>query len=481
MYPTITVDIGTTSVKLCLFDDAARLIESASQPTPVRADSYGEIYETDELSGLIAGFINRLAGWQRALVKRIAVTGVGESGGLVGSDLRLVSPMILWHDHRGAAILETLTPEQRARIYEITGLPVNANYGLSKVAWAIRHAGGRRTDARWLNIAEYTAALMTGERWSEHTLASRTMALDLTTGDWSDEVCGLVGVPTSVFPGLRSAGEGVQIAAGFAGQTGLAQDVYVHVAGHDHMVGGAGAELEAGELLNSTGTTEGLLITLDAPHLTRGAEQAKLANGLASAGRGYTLFASIPTGGSAFATLQKMLGLDGDQLSAHLDVLHARYLSGALDLDRVPLVLPQFRGAPPPTKDSRARGLIAGLRTDTELTDIVFGAFLGMVLQYQDVLELFPPADRGVKVIGPASKNALWLQLKSDLLCARLSVSAFPEVVSRGAQALASQRPGGWAKTEPFTIEPDSQRSAGLQAWVQEVRPQWDYAKGLPT
>lgn len=481
MLPTITVDIGTTSVKLCLFDDEARLIASARQPTPVRSDGVGEIYDVDELTGLITGFIRRLEAWQRGIVARIAITGVGESGGLVRPDLGLASPMILWHDHRGASRLDALTPEQRTRVYEITGLPVNANYGLSKVAWALENAESGAPGAVWLNIAEYVAALMTGERFSEHSLASRTMALDLTTGDWSEEVCELIGISSSVFPSLRSASDGASVTAAFASLTDLSSDVVVHVAGHDHMVGGIGAELGAGELLNSTGTTEGLLFIRDTPFLTPTAERAKLANGIACGGEGYTLFASIPTGGSAFATLQAMLGLDGEQLTSHLDSLHEGYLAGDIDLERIPLVLPQFRGAPPPTKDSSARGIISGLRTDTRLPEIVFGAFLGMALQYRDVLELFPSTARRVKVIGPASKNPLWLQIKADLLATPLSVSAFPEVVSRGAQALASQRSGDWSGTAPFDVRPDEHRSEALQSWARGISRQWDYAKGFPT
>jgi sugar (pentulose or hexulose) kinase len=481
VHPTITVDIGTTSVKLCLFDEEARLIASARQPTPVRTDGVGEIYDIDELTGLIAGFISRLEAWQRALVRRVAITGVGESGGLVRPDLRLASPMILWHDHRGAAYLDALTPEQRSRIYEITGLPVNANYGLSKIAWSLGRAEGSTPDTVWLNVAEYVAALMTGERFSEHTLASRVMALDLTTGRWSGEVCDLVGIPESVLPELRSADEGSVITAAFATLTGLSPDVVVHVAGHDHMVGGVGAELGDGELLNSTGTTEGLLFTCDAPFLTPAAERAKLANGIACGGEGFTLFASIPTGGSAFATLQSMLGLNSEQLTLQLDDLSEKYLAGEIDLKRIPLVLPQFRGAPPPTKNSAARGLIYGLRTDTERDEIVVGTFLGMALQYRDVLDLFPSTAQSVKVIGPASKNPLWLQIKADLLATPVSVSAFPEVVSRGAQALASQRSGDWAGTAPFDVRPDSGRTAQLHGWFDAIERQWDYAKGFPT
>ncbi len=63
--------------------------------------------------------------------------------------------MILWHDQRGAALLRDITPAQRERAYALTGLPVNANYALSKVAWALAHSDS--ADALWLNVSEFVA------------------------------------------------------------------------------------------------------------------------------------------------------------------------------------------------------------------------------------------------------------------------------------------------------------------------------------
>lgn len=480
--PTITVDIGTTSVKLCLFDADAELVASARQATPTTTDEVGEIYDLPALVGGIKQFIRDLQPTQRELVERIAITGVGESGGLVRPDLSLASPMILWHDQRGADYLTPLTPQDRRLIYRVTGLPMSGNYGLSKTAWAVDHQNAATADdAQWLNIAEYLAALMSGQRWSEPSLASRTMALDLSTGHWSAEVCALVGIDVNVFPELRPADHGAQITAGFAAAVGLDTEVRVHVVGHDHMVGAVGAELQPGELLNSTGTTEGLLFLRATPSLDEQAQHAKLANGLACTGPDYTLFASIPTGGSAFVTLQRMLGIDADRLGARLADLHARYVRGQVDLAAVPLVLPQFRGSPPPTKNPAARGLIAGLRTDTGLDEIVFGCFLGMVLQFCEVLELFGVATQRVKVIGPASKNPLWLQLKADLLGAHLTASRFPEVVSRGAQALAAGVAGSWKDTGPHDVDSDANRHARLTQWRGDVRAQWEHLKGFPS
>jgi sugar (pentulose or hexulose) kinase len=481
MLSTITIDVGTTSVKLCVFDAVGEPQATARHATPTTPDQWGEIYDLQTLQGYVLGFIRGLDSALRSSVQRITVAGVGESGGLVRPDLTFASPMILWHDHRGADFLAPLGDADRSIIYRVTGLPVNANYALSKVAWSVAHAGDRAVGAQWLNIAEYLAAWMTGRRWSERSLASRTMALDLSTGTWSAEICALLNVDVTVFPELRAAADGSPIAASFAQAARLDGDVAVHVAGHDHMVGAVGADLRSGELLNSTGTTEGILVLQDTPRLDPLAEQSKLANGFACDGSKFTLFASIPTGGSAFATLQTLLGLDADRLSGCVAQLHERYLLGNIDLTRVPLVLPQFRGSPPPTKLAAARGAIAGIASDTSLEDIVFGCFLGLVLQFRDVLELFRTPVGTVKVIGPASVNKLWLQLKADLLGTPLSVSHFPEVVSRGAQALASNTTLEWESCRPWDVLVDDRRAAMLSDWCEAIAPRWEYLKGVPT
>jgi sugar (pentulose or hexulose) kinase len=444
------------------------------------ADEWGEIYNIATLTDFVGGFIRDLSPTNRAATQRIAITGVGESGGLVRPDLSLASPMILWHDHRGADYIAPLDDDAKTLVYRVTGLPVNANYGLSKTAWALSNATGETAGAKWLNISEYLAALMTGQLWSEYSLASRTMALDLRLGTWSTEVSALVGIDTDVYPELRAATEGASIAAGFANSVGLPHNVHVHVAGHDHMVGGVGADLQRGELLNSTGTTEGLLFFRDSPTVDDFTAQSKLANGISTTGSEFTLFASIPTGGSAFATLQSMLDMTADELTACIDDVYDRYMAGDIHLHDVPLVLPQFRGSPPPTKRAAARAIISGLGTDATAADIVFGTFLGMALQFSDVLELFRERPDRIKVIGPANRNPLWLQLKADLIGTPLSVSGFPEVVSRGAQSLASGLPGNWDDCSPVDVLVDPARPERLREWHDEGRPRWEHLKAMP-
>jgi sugar (pentulose or hexulose) kinase len=480
VFPTVTIDVGTTSVKLCYFDSSGALCASSRADTPMVADPWGSIYDARALRRLVVEFSRTLDPAERATVRRIAIAGVGEAGGLVRPDLTLASPMISWHDGRGAEQLNALTEAQRSRVYRVTGLPVNTNYGLSKVAWAAEYAAEELDGTQWMNVAEYLAATLTGSRWSEFSLASRTMALDVVSGCWSTEVCAMLGVEPEWFPPLRPAADGVPISAVAAAELDVSTQVRVHVAGHDHMVGGVGANLRRGELLNSTGTTEGLLVLRAEPALEADAERAKLANGRAPNGPEFTLFASIPTGGSAFATLQGLLGIDATRLAGQLVEAHQRYLRGELDLDAVPLVLPQFRGSPPPAKQAAARGIIAGLATDTGMAEVIFGCFLGMAMQFREVLELFDVELECIKVIGPAVRNPLWLQLKADLLGTPLTVAGFPEVVSRGAQYIASGIESDWAASEPRDVPPDPTRHALLAEWAERVRPRWEHLKEMP-
>lgn len=480
MTPTITVDIGTTSIKLCLFDAEGVLQAADRRATPTRRDAWGEVYDMDAVMDAVRAFVGALDPDARRAVQCIAIAGVGESGGLVDPDLSLVSPMILWHDHRGADMLAGLSAKDRERVYAVTGLPVNANYALSKVAWALAHAERSTRAAQWLNVSEYVAAQLTGRRWAEPSLASRTMALELTTRRWSREICGLFGVDPVVFPPLRSASDGVAMDPSTARAWGL-DELTVHVAGHDHIVGGAGADLRPGEMLDSTGTTEGVLALLPEPRLDGATAATKIAGGLACDGDAYTLFASIPVGGSAFATLGTLLDRDADELTALVARAHRDWITGAIDLDRLPLVLPQFRGSPPPRKDAAARGAIAGLQTDTTAVELTLACFLGMVRQFAEVWDLFDLDLQRVKVIGPASANPLWLQLKADYLGVPLSVSGFPEVVSRGAQALAHGIRLPWSASEPRDVAPDRTRTAELAAWRERTAARWAHLAEMPT
>ncbi|QFG77046.1 hypothetical protein DMB90_24600 [Raoultella planticola] len=75
----------------------------------------------------------------------------------------------------------------------------------------------------------------------------------------------------SLFSPLVHAGTSIgHITPEVAGLTGLADDVQVAIAGHDHMCGSVAVGLNnENQILNSTGTTEGLLVVTEAVNNSR--------------------------------------------------------------------------------------------------------------------------------------------------------------------------------------------------------------------
>ena len=142
MLPTITVDIGTTSVKLCMFDaDGEARSPRHATPRRPRQDAWGEIYDLESvLTDVIIGFIRGLEPIHRAIReadrdhRRRRVGRSGPPGPLP----RLADDPVARPPRRG--LPRPLSAADRTLIYRVTGLPVNANYGLSKVG-----VGGRDT------------------------------------------------------------------------------------------------------------------------------------------------------------------------------------------------------------------------------------------------------------------------------------------------------------------------------------------------
>ena len=56
MLPTVTIDIGTTNVKVGLFDEEGGADSIEVVPTPTCEDGWGEIYDARTLERIVSDF-----------------------------------------------------------------------------------------------------------------------------------------------------------------------------------------------------------------------------------------------------------------------------------------------------------------------------------------------------------------------------------------------------------------------------------------
>lgn len=434
---SITIDIGTTNSKVSLFEIATgELISRESFQTIKQQDQYGELFDLPKIWDQLLEILQKFVSENSGNVDSINISSVGEAGVLIDKSKNVVTPLVAWYDKRAVQYVNGLTEQQKERIYEITGLPVHTNYSLPKIKWLVEHLPlAKDQKYMWLNVPDLFCFFLTNQLKTEFSMASRTMCFDLEQRSWSTEVLSIYGLEEVIeFPEVGASGEIVGYTS-----TGMVdflkdEEISVRIAGHDHMVGALGIDLHSKDLLNSTGTTEGLLLIDDQPFLGNKAFQESLSNGIFTNPEYYTLFSSMPTGGNAFEWYQQFFNVSREVFEQDCKNLYQQYLMGEITLVDPVILMPHLNGSGAPFKNGKSRGLMYGISLETRREDVLLGIILGLCLEMKYVSTCFPMERVNRMIaIGPVIKNPLWIQLKSDALNKEIAVVKMEEAVSFGA------------------------------------------------
>ena len=257
------VDLGTTNTKVISVDENGRHIATSSKPTDWIVKPNGRI-ETiaEDIFDRIIACIDDLLVETKKLVPDVKVAGMGltgmaESGVILGGKHEILAQPIAWFDGRGEEEMIALGEDFKVEYQSKTGLVFKAESSLSSML-SLKTEGFdfSRPDIVWLNMLEYVAFRFTGVMATEPSLASRTALYDQSTLSMWKRAQEVLGVHDGFIPEERYAGDswGKINSAEFSDDL---QGVIVTIAGHDHSVGAAGSgATESDQLFNSAGTAD---------------------------------------------------------------------------------------------------------------------------------------------------------------------------------------------------------------------------------
>jgi xylulokinase len=281
-------------------------------------------------------------------------------------------------------------------------------------------------------------------------------------------MCAAADVSPAVFPEPLPAGYALgTITAGAAAQTGLPPHAQVATGGHDHVC----AALAAGAfrpdiVLDSTGTTEALLATVEHPHLDERTRRLELCCGCHVAAGRFYLLGGVLGVGPLVDRLAAVIapGLPIAEAREHLTAQAQASQPGARGL----WLLPFLAGAGSPERDPAATAAIMGLREHHTLADVARAAFEGLCYEMRALLEAMVaganiPAPT-LRTVGGGAANEFWLQLKANVTGRVVERAIAREGGALGAALLAGIGAGLFADAEaayacvatpPARYEPD--------------------------
>ena len=357
---------------------------------------------------------------------------------------------IVWQDRRTADICTRLRDAgHEDRVAELTGLRLDPYFSGTKLVWIAEHEPNTWAlveDGRYAvgTVDSYLIARMTRGTWhvTDVSNASRTLLFDLERGEWSEELCGLFGVPTDALPEVvPSWGDGSTMGttdpkvflglelpiAGIAGdqQSALFGQTCFEV-GDSKCTYGTGSFI-----LTNTGSD---VVRSDAGLLSTAAWKSPEGE------LTYAVEGAIFVTGAAVQWLRDGLQIVGS--AAETEAV----ASTVADSHGVVFV-PALTGLGAPHWDPHARGLVIGVTRGTTRGHLVRATLEAIAFEVRDVAETLPSSTAltSLTVDGGASANDLLCRMQADQLGVPVERPRFVETTAIGAAFLAGLGTGVWS------------------------------------
>lgn len=479
-----SIDVGTSSTRVVLFDEAGQIAHQAQD-------------------GAIVENLHPFQGWVEqdplAIVEsvRVCLSRVEEQLGrpLLGSVSAFgitnhrettvawskasglpLHNAIVWNDTRTQVTADRLKERvngDKDAFKAVCGLPISSYFSAVKLVWlfencnAVREAAGAGdlmvgTVDSWL-IYNLTARQ---QHVTDVTNASRTMLMRLDSLAWDPELCSFFGVPLSSLPSIRSSAEVYGcICPGFAGAG-------VPIAGclGDQQAAAVGQMcFERGMAKNTYGTGCFMLINTGSDKVPQSAH-GLLGTVCYQLGPGtpavYALEGSVAVAGFAVAWL-----IDSMSVAGSKEEFNA-LASSVADTGDVYFV-PAFSGLFAPRWDETARGVIVGLTHGTTRAHLCRAALEAVCFATREIIESIEAGDADFRlsrlnVDGGMTASDLLCQLQADILGMPVARNAMAESTALGAAIAAGLAVGAWKDLEDVK----SKRKLDLTVFNPTISPE---------
>ena len=456
----LSLDEGTTSARAALYDGQGRRLLMESVPIECRYPQPGWVEQDAEdiwraQMEAVLRVVARARGGARS-ISAIGITNQRET--TIVWDRRTgkpVAPAIVWQCRRTAAFCDELAATGAASmVTRKTGLVIDAYFSASKIRWILESVADARQQARdgellFGNVDTWLIWRLTNgaAHVTDYSNASRTMLMDLGSGEWDQELLDTFGVPRAMLPQIAPSSFVVGVAAG----EHLGVEIPIAgIAGDQQAALFGQACFRPGLTKNTYGT--GCFALMHTGGQRPVSKNRLLATRAASSGGGaeFAVEGSIFIAGAAVQWLRDKLGIIAT-------AAESGELAGSVDGTGGVYFVPAFVGLGAPHWDSNARGMLTGLTAATGRAEIARAALEGIAYQTRELVEAME-ADSGEKlkelrVDGGAAASDFLMQFQADILGKRIVRPADTETTALGAAYLAGLATGffqGLSELEQF-------------------------------
>jgi glycerol kinase len=230
----VAIDAGTTGVRAFAVDEEGRPAGWSYREFPQHFPRPGWVeHDADDIWDAVQTTLAELRVTLDAAGRSIAAIGITDQRETVVMwDKRTGRPLhraIVWQDRRTAQRCDDLRDAGHLDLVRrASGLVLDPYFSGTKLEWLLTEGGvdGTNPDLAFGTVDSWILWNLTGGtvHATDPSNASRTLLFDITTMQWSDELCGLLGVPSTCLPEVRPSSGRFGVTADGIPVSGIAGD-----------------------------------------------------------------------------------------------------------------------------------------------------------------------------------------------------------------------------------------------------------------
>jgi len=440
------LDIGTTGTKAVAFDESGTPLAMHYREYPLFLPAPDQCeLEPTSVWDAVQEVLTRTAKTvqRKNPVRAMGVSTLGDSVTLLDTEgLPLTRTVVGAADRRAVPQAEWLERTMgRDSLFRKTGAPLHAFCMIPKILWFrenrpdVFQKAARFTG--WQEILHSRLGL--GPRM-DRSLASRTMLLNIHSGDWEHELLEHCGIHPGCFYPLAWASE-------IVGQTqrsllGLTRGVKVAAGGFDQCCCAVGAGVfRPGMAALSVGTLEALTAVSSACRIEMPLLEGNHGCGFHVVKGLYFSLAYVTTSGGVLRWYRDTFGSTEKRMAETLKKdPYELIIEPIPDRPSSVYVLPYFAGTGTPWLDLKQRGSVFGLTLDTDSAEIVKAILDGTCYEIRINVDSLARAGfhiQRIRAIGGGARSSKWMQLKADITGIPVETTRVTEAGCLGAAFLA--------------------------------------------
>ena len=450
----ISVDLGTTAIKVALFDALGELKALSTQeyslitPNPSVVEGDVETYWTSFKKGVFA--LKAIFPFAAEEVRAVGLSAQGETLFCLDRDGAPLRNAIVWMDNRAQAEAESLTAEFTNEVcYQVTGqVDFAPCWPAAKILWLKQHEPGLfENTATFALIEDYFIYRMTGRLVSEGSLLCSTVYWNITTKRWWKEMLAYLDISERQLPEIREPGEAIgPVLPDVAAELGLSPRTIVCTGALDQAAGAIGVgNIAEGIFSENIGAALAICSPVRKPVFHESRTLPIHYFGIPD----MYMMHSFTTGGmvlrwfrDAFCGMEKQVG---DLTGSDAYDLLGREAAGVAPGCEGLIVLPHLNGSMAPDVNSKAKGVFYGITLKHQKPHFIRAIMesLGYLVRRNiEALEDLGIAVGEIRSLGGGARSSVWNQMKADITGRPLVTMECAEAASLGAAILAGKAVG---------------------------------------